>query len=371
MAQLPYARRLRDSLDGLRQADAAGLQAARDAVLDVVLEQAGGAGGPNINIRKALEVPVFTGDLQKDKITANEFLARADEAKDVGHLTDPDMLRYIKLRLQGKAWTWINNGTEAGAGWATDWPRFKVEFARRWADSATISEKVLLRKSLYQKTHENVQDFYDRVVHTENILQRDRTQAQRQAAGFRDMFNSNCLFNFLSGVKPEIHERVIAIGCDTLEAALENAIKAEKALFDTKKKKDGLVAALDQLQEAAKGQLNDQELEGFQQTMAALKLYENFGGRGRGRGRGRGSQRFQRGRGYNRGRGFGRGGYNNNYSFSGKCFHCDEFGHIERFCPKKGQQTAVVEDKRRNQPSYAVEQELNEVAPAWTTVTKQ
>lgn len=348
-----FRQRLRQSLEAYRGAEDADVAGAREDVLNVLLE--GGlapAGAPQI-IRKAIEVPVFTGDLAKDKQTANEFMARAIEAKDVGRLGDDEMIRYLKLRLQGKAWTWVANGIAAAETWTTDWAQFQTEFLRRWADSATISEKVLLRKSLYQKSTEGVQDFYDRVLHVENVLQRDNPN--RAAAGFRDMYNANCLFNFLSGLKPEIHEKVVSIGCDTLTIARDNAVKAEKALFDTRKKKDGLVAAIEQIEESARNNLEEDKFEVLQQTLAALKIYQKGDQRGRG---GRGG-RGQRGRG--RGRGQFRTTQGSNYQFKGKCFHCEEIGHMEAQCPSKN----------KKQEAFAVENDLNAVAPAWTTVTRQ
>lgn len=372
---------LEDAIEEAQQAATAAAAAAATNAATAAAQQVAAAIQPNnaaVMMRRAIEVPVFTGDFQKDKITASEFIARANEAQQVGNVQDDNMLQYIKLRLQGKAWTWIENGTEANTNWATQWPEFKIEFCRRWAESSTVSEKVLLRKSLYQKTQEGVQDFYDRVIHAENVLQRENPN--KNQAGYRTMFDSNCLFNFLSGLKPEIHERVIAIGCDTLAIALANSIRAEKALFDTKKKKDGLTSAIEQIEEAAKTTLEPEQFQNLSQTLSSMKIYER-GGRGRGRGRGRGfgrggQQGYQgqtyRGRGgYNR----GRGNYNNG-PFRGQCYRCDEFGHRAQDCPKRGTQgqgqgQVLASSNGNGQDAFAIEQDLNNLAPVWTTVTRQ
>lgn len=275
-------------------------------------------------LKKSLEIPVFTGDKSKDKISPQEFIARANAAQRATQCTDAEILEYAICKIQGDAWIWINNGTESNQPWSRDWTRFQTEFLRRFIETTTVAAQVELRNALKQGLTETVQRFWDRCTNT--IIRIERAnQPARTYAELREVIEGNSLFHFMSGLKPELRAVVTSLGCETSEEALQNAIRAEQA--EINKKKDNLVLSI-----------QDEEVSAIQQRNS-----RSYRGRGRGRGRGfrtNTSGQFQR------------------TPFQGECYTCGQKGHKAYFCPQKPQANV-----------NAIEQG-NEEAPAWNTVAR-
>lgn len=285
------------------------------------------AAGVHASMRKALELPIFTGDEDKDKMTGQEFVTRVEYAKRLGTWSDEQTARYVILRLQGLAWSWISSAIEEEKAWIGTWPTLKEEFNNRWVPLRSVSEKVALRRTLIQKDKEKVMDFMDRVKKAEQVFQHSAVpipDAQKAAAQL--IFDKNILFNFMAGLKPAIHEKVVTAGCDTLTEALDNAIKAEKSIIDRKPQNPPVMA----VQASGSGRGRSQ-------------------GQGQSRQRGRRQQKSTRNQSSRGGGGsYGNGNGSGNGKFMGTCWNCGKQGHMKGQCRSKTVSSNSVQ-KSQNQ----------------------
>lgn len=286
-------------------------------------------------LKKALDVPIFTGDKEKDKVSPQEFISRAKATRRATECSEQEILEYAMMRLQGDAWIWINNAQEADLAWTADWTQFQTQFLTRWVESATVASQVELRNSLKQNAKEAVQKFWDRCFNVMMRIER-ANQPARTYAELENIIKGNALFHFLSGLRPELRVVVTSLGCDTVENALANAIKAEHA--EQNRKKESPVYAVEEAPVAA--------------------VARKPGGRGRGRGRG------------------GRNGFQTR-TFNGNCYHCQQYGHRAAFCPQKATQPKTVQAVQEASGEAAVAAAVATPAPgnasllAWNSVSQE
>ncbi len=101
----------------------------------------------NTNITMKTEVvklPDFYGQLEKDTISASEFMARMDECQVTNEWNDITTFSYFRLALRGQADKWLSSivrHLQLMAGqktWTHIRPVFKAEFAAFWTTNSSL-----------------------------------------------------------------------------------------------------------------------------------------------------------------------------------------------------------------------------------------
>ena len=289
---------------------------------------------PVINMAAAardpkVDIPRFTGS--KDTCTIREWCKRVDMVKNACNWTQAKTAEVAKNRLEGSAFSWLDNQMENKTDGLDVWiadpandadgfpvPHLRNLLIKRFGKTKSEHERVNMRNSLIQQEEEEAADFLDRIHSTVYLIEREEMPqsfindaATRQA--YRTVHDNQCFTYFLNGLRNDIRKIVSTLPLKTLEEALLAAEQAENTLK----------------LEATK--ITKQKQPPQMDVLAATAMNQQTWPR-QGRGRGRNPWRGQMGWRGQRGR--GRGPVRNQAQGS-ICYYCDRPNHFERECYAK------------------------------------
>jgi len=199
--------------------------------------------------QKIADLPLFNGD-KTDAISAEDFVRKTDAAKEAMRWDDATTVVHFKACLRGTALAWIKAQEIKNVN-TNSWEALKIVFTKKYVTPFEESNLLKALGDLKQKQGEHPRDFDSRVCNVLIDVKKARPQfvanlpanvAERtdeamaailQAAMDHDLMHlAKCLF--ISGLTPEIREKVVDKKPTTLEQANDAANELFESLSSTK-----------------------------------------------------------------------------------------------------------------------------------------
>lgn len=261
-----------------------------DAAADAAAAAAAGAGlnqqqvqdvlANHDRIRKSTDLPLFYGRKEKDTVTARLLIERFTTASRIANW-DANEVRKIEefyLILRDRALIWwksledIPDFPRDANQRYNNWNRVKEEFLAAYAVRYTAKSACTNFQDLVQRTGENVQDYYLRVIEAHQRIKESMpadifavryavvpvVQVDLKKEGLDDGARFYLHQLFLAGLKEDIRIKTMEAGHAYVQQSLVTARETESILND--KSKRSLLAAIQQENE----ELNEgEEFENF------------------------------------------------------------------------------------------------------------
>ena len=262
----------------------------------------------NSGALKALNIPLFYGEIGKDTLSAKAWTRQVQSCMKLSGWDSAKTANFACLTLRGTAGIWANSKQELDSTIFNTWENLQKEFLNRFHIKKTLAELSYLKSTLVQAEKELVRDFWDRCVSAQLLF--DETWGELAAEATNDektayekakkeSHTKSVQLNFITGVHTAIRSRLVIEQCKTSEDLLDLAQHVEASIRDEKKI----------FTDTSKVEI------------AGIK----------------GQPPPNRGQYQNRGRGFrGRGRGNSSNLKNGTCYRCGDPGHWANLCPQKG-----------------------------------
>lgn len=267
-------------------------------------------------------IPKFHGNKEED---IELWVSTFDRARDQFNWSDRAAAAAAKSKLEGKAGTWLRSEELVllqHAEWTGD-DGLKAALLQRFCPVPGAVAAVNAVLDLKQRQEELVSEFYDRVILAMDKKNSTLTRAERQTGHYQAQLSRDIYTFFAAGLLSEYRESVFSLEEPpvTHAALLKASRNAEAVSRDKRGRKTTLfevdakeisVAEDQDGKEAARSDTAEENV--IARVDSLWKARGQGGNRGRGQRGGRGGR-----------------GQGPNYA-SYKCFNCEGYGHISKYC---------------------------------------
>ena len=250
-------------------------------------------------IKPCAALPEFEG--MDGSLAVKTFLKAADQLKRSRGWGEAYAAEMVRLRMIGKARTWLQNN--ASKNWTLNYSQLREKMIDRFYTPVLMSEKIQVQRGLQfdHRKHQDHMDFYDDIVSKEDILfDEGQLEIDWTATHTLEQCKHNQFLNiFLLGAAPNVRQKVLEARCTSLDACLDVARTFETALRSKDfrdKKRPGAAYEIHEVNQGAAGKTLSQEygyVEEWDEEVMAVKDVSNI-----------------------------------------LCYYCGETGHFKRNCSK-------------------------------------
>ena len=304
-------------------------------------------------IRRSTDLPLFYGRKEKDTVTPRFLVKRIEAAAPIAQWNPARQCTELYLTLRDRALVWWDSLENDDIA-VNNWDIVKAEFLKAYEPRYTAKTNCTNFQDLVQRTGENVQDYYLRVVEiykrfceakpamvplavatvipnavtaaipvaNAGLIEDVKLEGFKEGTKKIERFVLHQLF--IAGLKEDIRAKTMEAGKPTIAESVAYARELEVILSD-RKKTSGHVNAVqsnqDETEDAPDG-LDEEEL----QAVNALRQQH-----------GKKPYRFNRNRNGSNG-----GRFNKT---TAKCRYCHIPGHLQKECRKRKAANAPMVDK--------------------------
>lgn len=325
---------------------------------------AGGAGGApdpgaaistaliaHDRVRRTTDIPLFYGIKEKDTITPQQLIDRLERAARVAKWDTDDLKTdQFFLSLRDEALKWSNTLNNIIGFDSNNWEQVKKKFLEAYAPKFSAKTLCIGFQDLRQKSHEDVQTFYNRVSETfrnaysnkpdhvttfvgnlggTGVNQATANNWMGQGVKRMELLVMNTVF--CGGLREEIRNKVLEEGLTEIEESVKLARDVE-AILDKKKDRSVLITSIGEEEDPEVLEVEEDEVE----HLTAVNLIRKRRGLPALRYRVR---RFQ-------------GNKSGGRRFTGNCYNCGKQGHRAIHCKgkKAGGRVAEVKEQEGMEP---------------------